>query len=203
VPTTEVLTASLLEQLQSARAEGDRLFDVVKRNAVYERPISARHRIIFYIGHLDGFDSIQLCREGLGIESGDREFDDLFQAGIDPDSTHLPCDVPSDWPSLDQVLAYVSRCRKNVDAHLENAPESVVHMALEHRLMHLETLAYMFHGLDYEAKNSPEFIDSADMGPAGENEWRTIAAGKAVLGKSDDEVFGWDNEYQEVHCTVP
>ncbi len=203
MPTIEAPITHLLGQLQSARAEGDRFFNIIKRNALYERPIDARHRIIFYIGHLDGFDSIQICRERLGAQSADPELDALFQAGIDPDSTHLPSDTPSDWPSLDQVFAYVNRCRRHVDAHLDNAPEGVIHMALEHRLMHLETLAYMFHNISYQLKNAPVGrVLSAQTETADGNEWLVIPAGEAVLGKPNDETFGWDNEYEEVRRPV-
>src|SRR3954462_2278573 len=129
--------ANLLEEIQKARIASDQLFKILKREAIYDRPIAERHRVIFYIGHLDGFDSIQICREALGINSPDTELDALFQAGIDPDSAHLPVDKPSDWPSLERVKEYANRCRRSVDEVVERAPEDVVYMALEHRLMHL------------------------------------------------------------------
>src|SRR5947209_15578739 len=154
MPVIGAAPSKLLEEIQSARDESDRLFDVLEPEAIYERPIAERHRVIFYIGHLDGFDSIQICRESLGIKSPDAHLDALFQAGIDPDSAHLPTDTPADWPSLDQVKAYVNRCRKHVNEHLDRAPEDVVYMALEHREMHLETLAYMFHNFGYDLKRT-------------------------------------------------
>src|SRR3954469_17465758 len=123
MPVLETATANLIQELRSARLESDRLFSILKHEALYERPITERHRVIFYIGHLDGFDSIQICREALGITSPDAELDALFQAGIDPDSAHLPVDKPSDWPALERVKAYVERCRKLVDENLERAPE--------------------------------------------------------------------------------
>ncbi len=193
----------LLEELQSARAESDRLFRVLKSDAIYERPIAERHRVIFYIGHLDGFDSIQICREALGMKSREPELETLFRAGIDPDSNHLPSDKPSDWPSIENVNAYVKRCRKEVDESLERAPEDVIHMAVEHREMHLETLAYMFHNFDYELKNLPNVMD-ADEIPRSHwaNEWRDVPAGDAVLGKPHDDSFGWDNEFEEFRTPV-
>src|SRR5579875_3589411 len=112
MPVIEAAQNKLVEALQSARAESDRLFRILKPEALYERPIAERHRVVFYIGHLDGFDFIQICREALGIESSEPALDALFQAGIDPDSAHLPVDKPSDWPSLDRVKAYLEHCRK-------------------------------------------------------------------------------------------
>jgi formylglycine-generating enzyme required for sulfatase activity len=204
MPVTTFALAKLIEELECGRAESDRFFGVIKSEAIYQRPIDARHRVIFYIGHLDGFDSIQICREGLGIKSRDPNLDDLFQAGIDPDGAHLPSDQASDWPSLAQVQDYVARCRSHVDRHLESASEELVYMALEHRLMHLETLAYMFHNLPYVLKNVPPSEPiGGDCGPDGvKNEWRPIASGTATLGKPHDGTFGWDNEYDETRFDV-
>ena len=189
----------------SARSKSDNLFRILKPETIYQRPIAERHRVIFYAGHLDAFDSIQVCREGLGLKSPDPELDQLFQAGIDPDSSHLPTDRPSDWPSLERVSAYVRRCRQRVDENLDRAPNDSVQMALEHRLMHLETLAYMFHNFPHEAKIAPTGLAEgrAETNPLQGEEWREIPAGDALLGKPEDDVFGWDNEYCEVREFVP
>jgi len=199
----DVASPHLLQKLKSARAETDRLFAILTPEAIYERPIAERHRVIFYIGHLDGFDAIQICREGLGLKSSDEEFDDLFQAGIDPDSGHLPSDTPSDWPSLSQVLAYRDRCRQRVDESLDRASDEIVSMAIEHRFMHLETLAYMLHNFDHDLKVKPFQSSCTPVTPRLQNEWRDIPKGEAVLGKKLDASFGWDNEYAEVRVTVP
>ena len=63
----------LLEEIRKARVASDQLFKILKPEAIYDRPIAERHRVIFYVGHLDGFDSIQICREGLGLKSEDPE----------------------------------------------------------------------------------------------------------------------------------
>lgn len=203
MPSTSPAVSNHIEELELARAESDRFFEIIAPEGIYERPIDARHRIIFYIGHLDGFDSIQICREGLGITSFSPELDGLFQAGIDPDAAHLPSDQPSDWPSIEQVRDYVARCRAHVDRHLEDAPEDAFHMALEHRLMHLETLAYMFHNLPNSMKRSPRRLPAAAFGEVIPNSFKHIPAGIAVLGKPKDRAFGWDNEYDQTRYDVP
>ena len=48
--------SGLLERLHEARQITDSLFDIVRPEALYDRPIGERHRIIFYIGHLEAFD---------------------------------------------------------------------------------------------------------------------------------------------------
>lgn len=200
----ETAPAKLRQDLRAARAESDRLFSILTEDALYARPIAERHRVIFYIGHLDGFDSIQICREALSLQLPDPELDSLFQAGIDPDSAHLPADQPSDWPTLAQVQTYVSRSRQLVDEHVEHAPESVVVMALEHRLMHLETLAYMFHNFRYDLKHCELFPQQHhSLKTTLPNHWRDIPQGEAVLGKPWDESFGWDNEHPQLIVHVP
>src|SRR4051794_25386263 len=129
--------AELAKELEESRRRTEELFAALRPEYLYERPIAERHRAVFYIGHLEAFDYIQICREGLGQKSVEPGLDSLFQAGIDPDSNHLPGDTPRDWPSLDQVEKYVGQARAAVDAALESAPEEAVGMSLEHRLMHL------------------------------------------------------------------
>ena len=197
-------TTNLLGELQAVRAETDRLFSILTPEALYARPISERHRVVFYIGHLDGFDSIQICSEALGLASPDPQLDELFRAGIDPDSSSLPSDTSADWPPLDQVKAYVTRSRKRVDDHFANAPDDAIHMAVEHRHMHAETLAYMFHNFGYDMKHvaqAARLEQTSRENPV--NGWIEIPAGDAVLGKRHDGKFGWDNEYEEVRRPVP
>jgi gamma-glutamyl hercynylcysteine S-oxide synthase len=189
-------------ELLLARDKSDRLFDILLPSFLYDRPIAERHRVVFYLGHLDAFDFIQICGEGLGIASHEPALDALFQAGIDPDSSHLPVDSPADWPTLDCIRAYVRQARQMVDQAIDNAPADAVHIALEHRLMHLETLAYMFHNFPHEAK-APQPAPEDISGNPVNNEWLTVDAGEAILGKPHDGSFGWDNEYDEQQIAVP
>ena len=105
----------LLARLRQARAETDRLFQQVKPEFLYERPIPERHRIVFYVGHLEAFDWNLLRERVLGRTSFHSEFDNLFAFGIDPVDGGLPSDQPSDWPSLAQVRDYVSQVRQALD----------------------------------------------------------------------------------------
>ena len=57
--------------------------------ALYERPIPERHRIIFYIGHLEAFDWNLLARYALDRPSFHPSFDRLFAFGIDPIVDHI------------------------------------------------------------------------------------------------------------------
>src|SRR5262245_27095956 len=97
----------LLERLDDARRRTDDLFATVKQEALYDRPIAERHRIVFYIGHLEAFDWNLLRERLIDSPSFHPEFDKLFSFGIDPVDGGLPSDQPSDWPSLQEVRNYV------------------------------------------------------------------------------------------------
>src|SRR5512138_269667 len=107
----QVVANAILQRLTDARTETDRLFEIVRSGALYERPIPERHRIIFYLGHLEAFDWNQVCRGGLGMESFHPEFDRLFAFGIDPKVGTVPDDAPSDWPTETEARAYNRRVR--------------------------------------------------------------------------------------------
>src|ERR1035438_1591129 len=81
----------LLSRLFDARAETDALFGIVRPEAMYDRPIAERHRIVFYVGHLEAFDW-NLLSGHCGLTSDHPEFDRLFAFGIDPVGGGLPAD---------------------------------------------------------------------------------------------------------------
>src|SRR5436190_23187556 len=95
------LRQELIERLHRARAITDDLFAIVRPEALYDRPIPERHRIVFYIGHLEAFDWNLIARRGADLDSFGPELDQLFAFGIDPVDGGLPSDKPSDWPVLD------------------------------------------------------------------------------------------------------
>ena len=152
----------LLERISDARERSDALFRLVRPAALYDRPIPERHRIIFYLGHLEAFDW-NLLHEVLGAKYFHPGFDRLFAFGIDPVGGGLPSDIASDWPSLDTVRDYVGKVRSALDEKLTHKAlephavtrdgfslDTLLNVAVEHRLMHLETLAYMLHQLHFD-----------------------------------------------------
>src|SRR5712691_3394462 len=116
-PQTEILARAVLRaRLAEARAQTDQLFDIVRPDSLYERPIAERHRIVFYIGHLEAFDW-NLLRERIpGLNVFHPEFDQLFAFGIDPVGGGLPTDQPEDWPALQEVRSYKQRIRESLDS---------------------------------------------------------------------------------------
>src|SRR5215467_14288015 len=104
------LEHALLETLRDARRRSDALFDIIQPAALFDRPIPERHRIVFYIGHLEAFDW-NLLHDVFGLKSFHPELDRLFAFGIDPVGGGLPTDQPSDWPAVDVVSDYVRKVR--------------------------------------------------------------------------------------------
>jgi len=206
----------LLERIFDARLRSDELFSVVRTEFLYERPIPERHRIIFYIGHLEAFDWNLLGKNFFGLESFHPAFDRLFAFGIDPVGGGLPSDQPSDWPSLSEVRGYVTRIRAALDEKLANGTlerhsatqdvvgvETLLHVAIEHRLMHVETLAYMLHQLALDKKVRQAGSQNLDRAPL-IHRMVEIPAGVATLGlRRGQENFGWDNEYEAHTLDVP
>lgn len=204
----------LLDRLASARRQTDALFTMICGDALYERPIPERHRLIFYLGHLEAFDWNLIARDTLHEPSFHPDYEKLFAFGIDPIDGQLPQDVPSDWPVIEEIRAYNERSRERIDTALQ-APASklpeiisngaVLNVAIEHRLMHAETLAYLIHQLPHAKKIPPANYETAAKStvPFGAGT-ATIPAGTATLGMlPDGGGFGWDNEFQENRVIVP
>jgi iron(II)-dependent oxidoreductase len=195
----------LSEALAGARKRTDELFALLVPGALYDRPIPERHRNIFYLGHLEAFDWNLICRKALDLPSFHPQFDKLFEFGIDPPPGRLPEDQPSDWPSVAEVGRYNARVREGVDCALEQgeAPEQYWHVAIEHRLMHAETFAYMLHNLDPDRKIAPPDAVTVTLGPAVSPSTIEVPAGPATLGRRRGNGFGWDNEFDEHTIETP
>jgi ergothioneine biosynthesis protein EgtB len=197
------------------------LFEIVKPEFLFGRPISERHRLAFYIGHLEAFDW-NLLSVPLGLTSEDPALDTLFAFGIDPVDGQLPSDQPSDWPPLDEFYRYREQARAQLDAALDHVPldqaaldqdaldadragriDQLLHVAIEHRQMHAETLSYLLHQLPFDSKRGADaHSDPARRSPAPETV--RIPAGKTMLGASiSSGQFGWDNEFEAHAVDVP
>jgi ergothioneine biosynthesis protein EgtB len=208
------------ERLVTRMAESQNLTDDLFRRvipqALYDRPIPERHRIIFYIGHLEAFDWNLIGAQALGLGPTHEQFDRLFAFGIDPVGGGLPTDQPADWPAFSEVENYNLRVRRELDSVLREGAtsasswqyprETVLNVAIEHRLMHAETLAYMFHQLPLERKIAPRDYrsPSSQAGPQTPAKMIDIPLGNVTLGiPQGGDAFGWDNEFQVHSVHVP
>ena len=191
----------LSSRLNQARSHTDSLFSLLDPAALYDRPVADRHRLIFYLGHVEAFDWNLLSKHALDKPSFHPSFDKLFAFGIDPEPGKAPADTPADWPRETEVRDYAARVRRELDASLDHAPEQLLHVAVEHRLMHAETLAYLFHNLPYEKKRGAAPKPSENQPVS--NPLISIPAGQAILGRPSGDGFGWDNEFEQHSVPVP
>ena len=196
--------ATLIE----ARDRTDSLFELVPADSWYSRPVPERHRLLFYLGHLEAFDW-NLIGAVLGLGSCHPTFDRLFAFGIDPKPGRLPDDKPSDWPSLEEVRKYVRLVRDRLDAALDQVTPVLLDVATEHRLMHAETFTYLLHDLEKPMPSQAMAWPSAKT--PGEM-MIEIPPGAATLGQAgrvndagqlEAEDFGWDNEFGAQTVEVP
>jgi iron(II)-dependent oxidoreductase len=210
----------LLQRLAAARLNTDRLFESIRADALYARPVAERHRLIFYLGHLEAFDW-NLFRDRMpGLKAFAPDFDRLFAFGIDPVGGGLPTDMAEDWPSEAAIRRYNQRVRTSLDVALkgqatfcaeikrdlspDESPELLLNVAIEHRLMHAETLAYLLNRLPPEQKLRPARtppLPAAEIAP----DQIEIPAGCVTLGRAraGGGDFGWDNEYDAHAVEVP
>ncbi len=206
------LQPTLLMRLEEARRRTDAIFELLLPESLYERPIPERHRLIFYLGHLEAFDW-NLLSGALELPSWDLELDKLFAFGIDPIDGGLPRDTPEDWPTIAQVEQYNRRARGALDEALNDSRASqsssadltggtLLHVAIEHRLMHAETLAYLLHNLPLDRK-IPHAAPAGDLRPSPKTRPVVIPAGVATVGQVRGAAFGWDNEFERQIIGVP
>jgi ergothioneine biosynthesis protein EgtB len=81
--------------------------------------------------------------------------------------------------------------------------DTLLNVAIEHRLMHVETLAYMLHQLPLDRKH-PQKEQSHFATAAVVPRMIEIPAGAVTLGlPRRDETFGWDNEFEAHGVQVP
>src|SRR5579871_42448 len=213
-PAAVRIRHDLQTRLVQSRARTDEIFSLIREEALYDRPIAERHRLVFYLGHVEAFDWNLLGRRAFGLRSFRPAFDQLFAFGIDPVGTGLPNDGPLDWPTHREIDSYNARLREELDSAIEAALEhpseghpqllEMLETAIEHRLMHAETLAYLLHRVPYDSKIPPQ-ARLHTRGKAVKRDLVEIPEGDATLGlcKTNAETFGWDNERGECIVSVP
>jgi ergothioneine biosynthesis protein EgtB len=205
--------ADLGDRLEAAWKRSDQIFGVLAPDAWLERPIPLRQPFIFYLGHLPAFAWNQVWRGVLGRPSFNPEFDLLFERGIDPvGDDYRPTSVS--WPSAATVLAYRDRVRDALRGTLDDVRAlqgkdaladrgRVYQLAIEHELMHHETLLYMVGQLDGRHKARPQWLPPLVTDGAAAPGTIGIPGGTVTLGASLDALpFGWDNEFPEHEVEV-
>jgi gamma-glutamyl hercynylcysteine S-oxide synthase len=181
-PVTTSATAldrrAVLERFTRIRARTRDLFDLVRDEAYYSRPIALRNPVVFYEGHLPAFAVNTLLKKALGQPGIDEHLETIFARGIDPETeaASVARGNPA-WPDRATVRAFAAEAdRRLADAlrhedlvradHPLLRGGEAVWAILEHEEMHQETLLYMWHQLPYDVKRAPEDYETLTIGPA-------------------------------------
>ncbi len=213
---TDLTRAALADWYRRNRQRSRQLFDIVREEAYYDRPIALRHPIVFYEGHLPAFSLNTLVKKALGRSGVDAELERLFARGIDPeDEAAARGSRRTEWPTRDEVRRFADACDALVldalaNAQIEQSGHPLLHDAeavytiLEHEAMHQETMLYMWHRLPLAHKIAPPDTH-VDLQGAGHEPGRVaVPAGRATLGASRGQIaFGWDNEFPAFTVDVP
>jgi ergothioneine biosynthesis protein EgtB len=198
------------------RERSRRLFEAVRPEAYRDRPIPLRNPIVFYEGHLPAFAVNTLLKRGLGDPGIHKDFERLFEPGIDPEDEASMAPGASAWPRREDIQAYGEESDRRIleafarrDIAREDSPMLANGLAaytiLEHEAMHQETLLYMWSRLPYEKKIAPADATAPVVGAEPPPRARArVPAGRARLGASAGEIpFGWDNEFPALAVDVP
>ncbi len=190
------------------RVRSRAIFEMLDENAYYERPIPLRHPVVFYDGHIPAFSVNCYLKKGLGHGGIDPDLEVLFARGIDPSDPAAAASSAIDaWPDRSTVAGYVREADDAIVHALENdevegSTNPVmqrgqgVFTALEHEVMHQETLLYMWHRFDPTRKTRPHSASARVDGVVPERRMVRVPSGRATLGARRDEIpFGWDNEF--------
>jgi gamma-glutamyl hercynylcysteine S-oxide synthase len=213
---TALNRATLADWYRRNRQRSRQLFEIVRPEAYYSRPISLRHPIVFYEGHLPAFSLNTLVKKALGRPGVDERLERLFARGIDPeDEASASRNQRAEWPSRDEVGRFADECDTLIIEALATAPleqpghpllsgAQAVYAILEHEAMHQETMLYMWHQLSYEQKRAAAVVNADEGGITPSPVRVAVPAGRATLGARPGEIpFGWDNEFPGLIVDVP
>ena len=186
------MTDSIRNRLHACWARSDEIFNLLEGEALLDQPIGLRHPLVFYLGHLPAFAWNQVCRGVLGTPSFRPHLDSLFERGIDPMGVDS-YESKTEWPPIDEIIDYRDRVRRALLDAIEPVAERaggdpladkgrVFEVAIEHELMHQETLQYLLQQMPHEKKRRPQNLAPYRFDGAVKNESIAVGGGPVVLG---------------------
>ena len=207
------MTGDIRRRLEACWSRSDEIFDLLEPGALLDQPVALRHPLIFYLGHLPAIAWNQVCRGALDRPAFRPDFDALFERGIDPMGVdHY--ESAAEWPPISEIIDYRDRVRHElltaIDEVADRAAEDplaeggrIFEVAIEHELMHQETLQYLFQQLPFDRKRRPQAMAPYRFDGATPPAVVEIGGGGVVLGAdSSAGDFGWDNEFPQLEVSV-
>ena len=215
-PDAEATRREILAYFHATQNCYEQLFQTLVCGAGYfEKPISLRHPLIFYLGHTATFFINKLVLAGLLTERVEPRFESIFAVGVDEMSWDDLDAVHYDWPTVDAVREYRTQVRERVDHLIQtlplqlpidwNHPWWVILMGIEHERIHLETSSVLIRQQRLDlVRPHPDWQAYQGTAAAPQNVLVQIPAGSVHLGKDRAAVtYGWDNEYGEHQADIP
>lgn len=214
--------ASILAYFENTWALTEQLFSsLASDEAYFTRPYhKTRHPLVFYYAHPVCFYVNKLLVSGMITESVNKEFELLFETGVDEMNWDDLHDGEQDvWPPLEEVRAYraeVYELIKNIIQTYPGLDEPItidkpgwaLVMGFEHERIHLETSSVLIRELPEDLVKQPEAWPPFLTAPVDQiydpvigkdypsNEMVEIQSIDATIGKPKSwPSFGWDNEY--------
>lgn len=175
--------------------------------AYFQKSISLRHPVIFYLGHTATFFINKLLLARLVTTRLDERLESIFAVGVDEMSWDDLDETHYQWPTVAEVMDYRRKVRQTVLAVIDSAPLSLpinwenpwwaVIMGVEHERIHLETSSVLIRQQKLEwVKPQLGWAACIEAGVAPNNALVPVSAGRVKLGKSRaSSIYAWDNEY--------
>ena len=141
----------------------------------------------------------------------DPKFESLFAIGVDEMSWDDLNDANYNWPSVSEVQNYRNRVKNAVNKVIDemnfeipiswDSPAWIILMGIEHERIHLETSSVLIRQLDLSfVKSIDKFkANIPDGRKAPKNELILVKGGVVQLGRKNNEIYGWDNEFGRQH----
>ncbi len=212
---TEKIRTDVRSYFHATQDRYELLFETLKdTDAWYQKSIPLRQPLIFYFGHTATFFINKLLQAGLIAKRIDPRLESMFAVGVDEMSWDDLSTINYNWPAVATVRAYRARVRESVDDLITALPIQLpinwespwwpVLMGIEHERIHLETSSVLIrqHALE-RVQSNPAWQPWRKSGATPQNTLLDIPAGRIILGRGDDPIYGWDNEYGSREAEVP
>jgi 5-histidylcysteine sulfoxide synthase/putative 4-mercaptohistidine N1-methyltranferase len=211
--------AELKSYFHNTWATYESLFALINNDAAYYlRPESLRHPLIFYFGHTATFFVNKLILGKYINKRVNTKLEAVCAVGVDEMSWDDLNSEHYDWPDVgevreyrEQVFGLVNNLIDTMELTLPIKQDSlawVILMGCEHERIHLETSSVIMRmlplaNLTNQTEEHSRWEDCTHFSAAPTNELLPVAEQLIVLGKkSNDETYGWDNEYGELSVDV-
>ncbi len=214
-PSVAEKRQELIAYFKNTWSTYESLFSLINHDEAYFlRPERLRHPLIFYFGHTATFYINKLLLGKFISQRVNSRLEAICAVGVDEMSWDDLNSEHYDWPSVEEVRNYRSEVYQLVLNLIENMELTlpirqdslawIILMGCEHERIHLETSSVIMRMLPLRWLSADNAWQScSESSPAPENSLVSVAAQTITLGKkSQDQTFGWDNEYGALEVDV-